>query len=217
MKPRPSIFIPELESFIDSNYVRRPNSVFLEMEAQAKQENIPILSPASGAVLSQLIQFVKPKEVFEFGTGIGYSTLWMYYGNPSAKIATIDRNISQSKNLLNYAEKMDISQKLEVELIFGLVEEFIQTDSFDPASFDFYFVDCDKIKYPEIFDFVYSRAKSGTHFVFDNVLWHGRVLSPDPHKPSDLAIQSLWEKVKSLDIPFVLNPVGDGLLYFQKV
>lgn len=42
MKPRPSIYIPELESYIDSSLVYKPNPVFAEMESYAKEKISPL-------------------------------------------------------------------------------------------------------------------------------------------------------------------------------
>ncbi|MCZ8341839.1 MAG: O-methyltransferase [Leptospira sp.] len=214
MKPRPSVFVEGLESHIDENFVKRPNDVFYAMEEFAKEKNIPILSPASSAVLSKIVSWTKPKRIFEFGTGLGYSTLWMFYTNPNLEIVTIDRNESQSRRMYLYAEEMGLPASTNIELVVGDVESFLDSMKLEPTHFDFFFIDCDKILYPKVFDFIWKRANPGTNLVFDNMLWHGRILNPDPKKPSDSAVLEIWNQVKSLD--YTLFPVGDGLLHLRK-
>ncbi|MCW7472754.1 methyltransferase [Leptospira levettii] len=215
MKPRPSIFIEGLEPFIDTDLVCKPSPVFSEMEAYAKEKNIPIVTAATGGVLSHLVSFLKPKTILELGTGLGYSTLWMFYGSKSSKIVTVDRHEEQAKLLEVYAEKMGVKDQMDVTRVTGSVLEALEEEMFWIDT-DFYFVDCDKITYPKIFQTLWPKAKKGSSFVFDNVLWHGRVLHPDPKKPSDMAVMELWNAVKSQVSDYTLFPVGDGLLFFRK-
>lgn len=43
-----------------------------------------------GRLLMDLVKVSKPKTIVEFGTASGYSTSWMYIGNPKAVIYTVD-------------------------------------------------------------------------------------------------------------------------------
>lgn len=215
MKPRPSIYIKGLEPFIDSDLVYKPNPIFSEMESYAKIKNIPIVTAATGAVLSQLVRFLSPKRILELGTGIGYSTLWMVNGFKSARIVTVDRHEEQAKALDEYAKKMGLESQMDVTRVTASVLEYLGDESLW-LDVDLFFIDCDKITYPTIFRTLWPKAKKGASFVFDNVLWHGRVLNPDPKKPSDMAVMELWNEVKSQVSEYTLYPVGDGLLFFQK-
>lgn len=216
MKPRPSIYIPELESYIDSSLVYKPNPVFAEMETYAKEKNIPIVSAATGAVLSHLVSLISPKQILELGTGLGYSTLWMAVGSPETRFVTVDRFKEQADLMDGYARKMGILEQIHVKRVTDSVLDYLAKESDEWVSSDLFFVDCDKITYPEIFGILWRDAKPGSYFLFDNMLWHGRVLAPDPKKPSDLAVMALWHEVKSQVSGYTLYPVGDGLLFFQK-
>ncbi|TGK84077.1 O-methyltransferase [Leptospira montravelensis] len=216
MKPRPSIYIPELESYIDSSLVYKPNPVFAEMETYAKEKNIPIVSAATGAVLSHLVSLIRPKQILELGTGLGYSTLWMAVGSLETRFVTVDRFKEQADLMDGYARKMGILEQIHVKRVTDSVLDYLAKESDEWVSSDLFFVDCDKITYPEIFGILWRDAKPGSYFLFDNMLWHGRVLAPDPKKPSDLAVMALWHEVKSQVSGYTLYPVGDGLLFFQK-
>ncbi|TGL23483.1 O-methyltransferase [Leptospira bourretii] len=216
MKPRPSIYIPELESYIDSSLVYKPNPVFAEMETYAKEKNIPIVTAATGAVLSHLVSLVRPKQILELGTGLGYSTLWMAVGSPETRFVTVDRHKEQADLMDGYAQKMGILEQIHVKRVTDSVMDYLENEYSEWVGSDLFFVDCDKITYPDIFRILWKEAKPGSYFLFDNMLWHGRVLSPDPKKPSDLAVMALWNEVKSQVLGYTLYPVGDGLLFFQK-
>ncbi|MCW7470361.1 O-methyltransferase [Leptospira kanakyensis] len=216
MKPRPSIYIPELESHIDTDLVFKPNPVFAEMETYAKEKNIPIVTAATGAVMSHLVSLLRPKQILELGTGLGYSTLWMAVGSPNSKFVTIDRHEEQASLLEDYAKKMGIFDQIHVKRVTASVMDYLEKEKLEWSESDLFFVDCDKITYPEIFRILWKEANPGSYFLFDNMLWHGRVLAPDPKKPSDLAVMALWNEVKSQVSGYTLYPVGDGLLFFQK-
>lgn len=216
MKPRPSLYIPELESYIDSNLVYKPNPIFSEMETYAKEKNIPIVTAATGAVLSHLLSLLKPNQVLELGTGLGYSTLWMATGSPHTRFVTVDRHEAQAALLDDYAKKMGTWDQIHVKRVTASVLDYLHENREEWINSDLFFVDCDKITYPDIFRILWKDAKPGSSFLFDNMLWHGRVLHPDPKKPSDLAVISLWDEVKSQVSRYTLYPVGDGLLFFQK-
>src|SRR5215472_9498093 len=51
--------------------------VVREMERYAARHNVPIVGPACGRVLYQLARLIGARRVFEMGSAIGYSTLWL--------------------------------------------------------------------------------------------------------------------------------------------
>ena len=52
-------------------------SVLDAMEREAKRREIPIVGPQVGRVLAALAAAASAKRVFELGSAIGYSTLWL--------------------------------------------------------------------------------------------------------------------------------------------
>ncbi|TGN20111.1 O-methyltransferase [Leptospira idonii] len=216
MKPRPSNFIEGLETYIEENFVSRPNPIFLEMEAFAKEKSVPIVSAASGKVLSELARFIRPQQIWELGTAIGYSTLWLYEGWPEAEIISLDRNGEQSSLLDFYFSKMYPNRQIPIRRVTAWVLDYMYENISQWENADLFFVDCDKVTYPELWDLLSAKSKPGARILFDNVLWHGRVAVKEFSKPSDLAVRSLWEKVKSSGMNYTLYPVGDGLLLIEK-
>src|ERR1700747_2299914 len=47
------------------------------MEAYARRHKVPIVGPAVGHLLALLVQLTGAKRIFERGSAIGYSTLWL--------------------------------------------------------------------------------------------------------------------------------------------
>lgn len=213
MKKLDGIFKEGFETWINENLIPRPSPIFYEIEQKAKEINIPILSPASGAILKFLIETLKPKRILELGTGLGYSTSWMLASDLSLHIDTIDRNplcLEESKKFIDKIKSS--SQKVEYLKTHGLLY-LRNLDSFE--IYDFIFIDFDKITYPELLELLLKKTNPKVQIVFDNVLWHGR-LDPQIHnRPSDLSIQKLWSMIKERNLKYTLFPSGDGLLFIQ--
>jgi len=70
------IIHPEIERYMEGLLPAR-DTVLQEMEEQAKRRDIPIIGPAVGRVLAQLVMISQSKRIFELGSAIGYSTIWL--------------------------------------------------------------------------------------------------------------------------------------------
>ena len=67
---------PAVDQYLDSMLPAR-EPVLQEMEALAQERRIPIIGPVVGRILYQLVRLVKAKTIFEMGSAIGYSTIWI--------------------------------------------------------------------------------------------------------------------------------------------
>lgn len=85
-----SIFLNGLEEKIDSDLIPRPIEILFQMEKEAAELGVPVLTPASGAVLRFFVENEQPKEILELGTGYGVSLFWMASGlKVSSKIVSL--------------------------------------------------------------------------------------------------------------------------------
>src|SRR5579863_4021946 len=55
----------------------RRDAVLRDMERYAEAHDVPIVGPACARVLYQLARLSGARRVFEMGSAIGYSTLWL--------------------------------------------------------------------------------------------------------------------------------------------
>jgi caffeoyl-CoA O-methyltransferase len=213
MKKFESIYIDGFESYINENLVKRPFPIMKEMEIFAEENKIPILSPAAGSILKFLISSRKPKTILELGTGLGYSTAWMLSAGIPIEIDTIDRNAKELKSADFFLARIKKSSQIvnyhNVHCI-----EFLKIAA-DLSKYDFVFVDCDKICYPEILTILIENKRMNTSLLFDNVLWHGRLRKELYSKPSDLAVQEFWDIIQKKNIYNTLFPAGDGLCLIE--
>jgi predicted O-methyltransferase YrrM len=229
MKKKGSIFIPELEEYMNSHLVIRPCEILTEIEEYATKNSIPVLSPNSGDVLSRIVEWNEPTSILELGTGAGASLFWMVSRSKrSLNILTVDRNRELLPMVEALWEKSEYKNQHSVQFQSGFIVEQLQDHTIHSLDFDFVFIDCDKVTYPDILDHLIrefesqspnedqeNRGRVRQILLFDNVFWHGRILNPDPKKPSDLALKKFWEIIETLPYSRTVFPSGDGLLFLE--
>ena len=69
----PTLIADEVRDYLDSLVPSRPPEV-QAMEAYARAQNFPIIGPVVGHLCYQLARTIAARQVFEMGSGFGYST-----------------------------------------------------------------------------------------------------------------------------------------------
>ncbi|MFQ5816709.1 MAG: O-methyltransferase [Terriglobia bacterium] len=187
--------------------------VLAEMERLAAQRNIPIVGPAVGRVLYQLVQLIGAKRIFELGSAIGYSTLWLARAaGPGATIYYSDDDAENAQQARAFFAQAGLADRINI--LVGNSLELIQQV---PGPFDFIFNDVDKHDYPNVFRLAVPRLRGGGLFVTDNALWFGRVARRARDRETD-AIQEFNRLIYSSPELFTtILPLRDGLAVCHKL
>ena len=208
------ILLPEVENFCNTYNERE--GILNEIEEFSQKEKVPILLPVSAALLRLIVSILKPKRVLEIGTGLGYSTLSIYFGYREAEITTVDSNRKRLEKAEEFFERAGAPIKTVLSDGLEYMREFLSREE----SFDFIFVDSVKSEYP-FFNYKFQALLSdGGVAVFDNVLFRGYVAGRDYDKKYERGVKLLrkfLEDVKKYpNFEATLIPVGDGLLFLKQ-
>ena len=150
------------------------DEVLAEMEAYAAERSIPIVGPAVGRFLASLAMMTKAQRIFELGSAIGYSTIWLARAcGPAAEIHYSDGSPANAERAQGYFERAGVSSRIQVH-----VGDALTALASTPGSFDMIFNDVDKEGYPAVLDVAPDRIKKGGLFITDNTLWSAKVLNP---------------------------------------
>jgi predicted O-methyltransferase YrrM len=196
---------PEIEKYI-LGLVPARDEVLAEMEREAARRRIPIVGPAVGALLSLLVRLCQAKRIFELGSAIGYSTIWLARAaGPGAEVHYTDFSEANACEARAYFQRAGVADCITLHA-GGALDALMQTS----GDFDLIFNDVDKAGYPAVLDVASGRLRSGGVLITDNTLWNGRVLKPmDPasHAVSEFNRKLLERK----DFVTSLLPLRDGV------
>jgi caffeoyl-CoA O-methyltransferase len=196
---------PQIEQYMQSLLPPR-DAVLAEIETYATEHNIPIVGPAVGRFLAGLVRMTKAKRIFELGSAIGYSTVWLARAaSPEADVHYSDGSERNAERARDYFNRSGVASFIHVH-----VGDALAALASTPGKFDLIFNDVDKEGYPAVLEAVPDRIKVGGLFVTDNTLWHGRVL--DPQAPSDRAVCSFNERLFASPQFYTTQlPIRDGV------
>lgn len=206
-----------MAAFIDS--LDKGNTPFLdEIEKNALAEQVPVIRKSMQSLLKFLLALIKPKNILEVGTAVGFSALLMdEYSPAGCRITTMEnyqRRIAAARENFRRAGAEDRITLLEgdaAELLKGL-EGF----------YDFIFMDAAKGQYINFLPDVLRLLPPGGILISDNVLQDGDIIE------SRFAVtrrnrtihtrmrEYLYELKHNTWLETVVLPVGDGVTLSMK-
>ncbi len=211
---RSSFVQEEVDAYIYELLPKR-DAVIAEIETYAEEHRVPIIGPAVARLLTLLVQVSGAKRIFEMGSAIGYSTIWLARAaGPHAEIFYTDGNPENAKRAQDYFKTAGVAKRIRVQV--GDALELVKKT---PGRFDFVFNDVDKHQYPDALRAAIPKLRRGGLFVTDNTLWSGKAARPaaadDKHTRGVQEFNRLVYASKEL-FP-VLIPLRDGVTVARKM
>ena len=190
------------------------DAVISEMERYAAENRVPIIGPAVARLLALFAQVSGAKRIFEMGSAIGYSTIWLARAaGLNGKVHYTDGNPANAKRAGDYFKRAGVAKRIDVHV--GDALELLKKTS---GKFDLIFNDVDKHQYPEALRVALPKLKRGGLFITDNTLWSGKAARPAA--PDDAATRGVQEFNRlvyaSKELYPVLIPLRDGVTVCRK-
>ncbi len=191
--------------------VKYPDERLRDLYEEARREKFPVVEPEVGSLLHLMVKISKPKLIVEFGSGFGYSALWMALACPhDCLIYCIDYQQKNRKRALKLFDLFGVSEKITY-LVGEAMTVFFQL-GFEKESIDLFFFDHEKQNYSESLDLVLPKLKVGGILVADDVLWKGRVFDENETSPRLKALRFfLRELFHRKELYSLVLPLGDGV------
>ncbi len=187
------------------------------LEELERQTNLRAVHPqmlsghVQGKFLEMIVRMIRPSRVLEIGTFTGYSALCMAAGlGEGALLDTIEVDDELEPIAREFFGRSPHGEKIRLHIGSAL--------EIAPALgevYDLVFIDGDKREYPDYLRMVMDGlVRSGSYILADNILWYGKVASPDI-PAGDLhtaAIREFNEKAASDGrLENVILPLRDGI------
>ncbi len=199
----------ELQAYIDSLLPQR-DPVLTRMEEEAQRENIPIVSPHEGALLSLLVRIAGARRVLELGSATGYSGIWLLRGTSAGELTTFEVDHKRAERArANFSEAGLGKQAtvLEQDAVGGLQK--LET-RFDACFIDLLNSFSSEDVTLRVAELCLERLDSGALMMADNALRQGEVIKPKNQQARNVASYNQWvarhPRLESLVIP-----IRDGL------
>ena len=205
----------QLGSYLDALVPER-HPELQTMEQWAREQSFPIVGPASGNLCYLVARLIGARQVYELGSGYGYSTAWFCRavrenGGGTVHHVVWDEELSQRARghlaALGYA---DLVRYHVGEAVQALTAE-------DDASFDLIFNDIDKDGYPEALPVIAAKLRPGGVLIIDNMLLRGRIFDPQ-ESGADLDGVREFTRMITTDDAWIttLVPIRDGLIVARR-
>ena len=188
------------------------DSVLREMERYAARHDVPIIGPAVGSLLALLVELSGARRIFEMGSAIGYSTIWLARAaGRGAQVFYTDGDPENACRARGYFHRAGVAHRIRV-----LIGDAIASLRRTPGRFDLIYIDIDKHQYPAAFRATLPRLRRGGLLVADNTLWFGRVARP-ARDAQTRGIQQFNRLIYSSRQLFpVIVPLRDGVAICRK-
>jgi len=182
-----------------------------EMEGEARRSGFPIIGPTCGHFCYLVARLIGARQVFEMGSGYGYSTAWFARAvqeNGGGRVvhtvweAALSLQARAHLTTLGYADIVE----------YRVAEATAELRGRD-GPFDLIFLDVDKEGYPAALDVIEDRLRPGGVLLADNMLLSGSILQDGDRSPRTQAVREFTRRIMEGDrwIGSIV-PQRDGLL-----
>jgi caffeoyl-CoA O-methyltransferase len=204
---------PDVEDYLYDLLPER-DTVVREMEAYAAENRVPIIGPAVARMLALLVQVSGAKRIFEMGSAIGYSTIWLARAaGTRAKVIYTDGDPEKAQRAKEYFRRAGVAKRIEIKVgdAMALLKK-------TPGTFDLIFNDVDKHQYPAALLVALPKLRRGGLLITDNTLWSGKAARPaTPEDYDTMGVQEFNLLVyASKKLYPVLIPLRDGVTICRK-
>ena len=174
-------------------------------------EHIPIIMDDTLAVISKILQEIKPKKILEIGTATGYSAIcFSKFLKVNGRIDTIERDLERINEAKKNIKEMGLEKTINI--LEGDALEILPTLN---EKYDMIFIDAAKGKYPFFLKESLRLLKENGIIFADNILYKGYVMSDYNKHKQRTAVRNLREYIKEVtenpNLQTQILEVGDGL------
>ncbi len=176
------------------------------------------IAPEQGAFMSLLVQLIGARNCIEVGAFTGYSALAVALALPAdGRLTCCDISEEWTDIGKPFWAEAGVADRINLRIGSALDTLDSLLDDGGQDSFDFAFVDADKVSYSAYYERLFALVRTGGVMLFDNVFWGGAVLDVDSDDPDAKGIQQVNATLAADErIDLVMLPLADGLTVVRK-
>jgi predicted O-methyltransferase YrrM len=204
---------PDLYRYYSAHAYREPQ-ILAELRAEtAKLGGTAAMQigPEQGAFMGLIAGLTNARQIIEFGTFTGYSSLAMALAS-NAHVTCIDVSSEWTAIAQRFWRKAGVEGRITLRLDGGAaaISDLLEHDR--AGQFDLCFIYADKTGYDTYYEGALRLLRKGGLILVDNVLWGGDVADPDKRDADTEALRALNTKIANDQrVDLCMVPIGDGL------
>jgi len=171
------------------------------------------ISPEQGQLMDLLVRLTGARRCLEIGVFTGYSTLAVALALPEdGQVTACDVNEEWTRTAVEFWEEAGVRHKIDLHLAPAqdTLRELLAAGR--SGSFDFAFIDADKLNYWSYFESCLELVRRGGLVVVDNTLWGGALIDPEKQDEDTVAIRDFNRRLhRDQRVDISLLPIGDGV------
>jgi predicted O-methyltransferase YrrM len=204
----------ELAAYVVEVGTREPDVLArLREETATLPQHVMQIAPEQGAFLAMLAELLGARRCIEVGTFTGYSSTAVALALPEdGSIVCCDVSEEWTAMARRYWEEAGVAGMIDLRLAPALETLDRLLDEGEEGTYDFAFVDADKVGYDSYYERLLRLVRPGGLIALDNTLRRGDVLDPAPDDDDTRAIRALNAKLADDQrVSLCLLPVADGV------
>jgi predicted O-methyltransferase YrrM len=202
---------PQIYDYLEKTLAEE-DPILREMGEYGRAQGFPIIGAQAGRMLHFLARAINAKNVLELGSGFGYSAMWFALAvGQSGKVVMTEGKQSNADRARDYFARAGMLDRVEFN-----VGDALESAKRYRGPFDLIFCDVDKHDYPQAIGIAREKLRVGGVLIFDNMLWHGRILNED-NAETRAVLETTRELMNADDFLTTLVPLRDGLAVSLRV
>ncbi|NQX61496.1 O-methyltransferase [Paenibacillus qinlingensis] len=199
------------ESYMEGLY--EDDAVLTRVKEVIVAHNMPEISiaPGYGRLLTMLVTMIGAKRVLEIGALGGYSGI------------CLARGLKEGGKLISLELKQDFADVAKRNVTDAGLGDFVEYRIGEALHhlnellergerFDFFFIDADKVNYPNYLELAIKLANPGAIIAGDNTLMRGKVVDEKQTKASVQAMRTFNQRIATDErLESTILPAYDGL------
>ncbi|KRE48224.1 O-methyltransferase [Paenibacillus sp. Soil724D2] len=199
------------ESYMEGLY--EEDTVLKRVKEVIRTQNMPEISiaPGYGRLLTMLVTMIGATKVLEIGALGGYSGICLARGlREGGKLISLELKQEFADVAKQNVTEAGLGQLVEYRIGEALIHlnELLEQGE----RFDFFFIDADKVNYPNYLELAIKLANPGAIIAGDNTLMRGKVVDANQTKASVQAMRTFNQLIATDPrLESTILPAYDGL------
>jgi predicted O-methyltransferase YrrM len=186
-----------VDHYISSIVITADAALDAAVQSAVEAKLPPIsVTPAHGKLLHLIASIAGARRILEIGTLAGYSTIWLARALPGdGRLVTIEANDTHASIARANIERAGLTDRVEIRRGTAL-DVLPQLAGERQPPFDVTFIDADRTRLAEYFDWAVRLSRAGSTIIVDNVVRKGAVADAASEEPNVIGVRRFNDRLK---------------------